>query len=243
MARWIVFVVLIALGLAQPARADYESALAAYQAGNFDAAAREFQKLAAKGEASAQYYLGLMYADGRGVGRNDVLAMKWLQCATDGRTGAKDAGRWLGRLADAMGADAIARADRLARQCGDDRDRIQQRSVTTGNPAGVERRTNWAEYLFFLPGDFFTVQLVGILREFNLDFVSDFVEGIVHLFGNYYLGILSVLLWALLVKVIASLGEVTVWHPSAVQKSKSRPQDKKRARKRRSTAGNSTEVQ
>ena len=58
-------------GLVPPAAAgDFEDGVAAYQAGDFDRARRLWQGLAEQGEAAAQFNLGVLYAEGRGVPRD-----------------------------------------------------------------------------------------------------------------------------------------------------------------------------
>ena len=47
----------------------------AFQAGDFRAALENWRPLAAGGEARAQYNLGVMYADGRGVAQNTAEAL------------------------------------------------------------------------------------------------------------------------------------------------------------------------
>jgi hypothetical protein len=46
---------------------DFQKGLAAAHSGDFATALREFTPLAEQGDASAQYYLGLMYDNGQGV--------------------------------------------------------------------------------------------------------------------------------------------------------------------------------
>ena len=65
------------------AAAGWDEAQAAYQKGDFKAAANEMNKLAAKGDAKAQVNLGTMYADGQGVPRNYKLAVKWYRKAAE----------------------------------------------------------------------------------------------------------------------------------------------------------------
>lgn len=69
---------LLALGIAAPARADYGSAVAAYQRGRYTAALKEFHGLAERGDARAQLRLGIMYRDGKGAARDPVTALAWL---------------------------------------------------------------------------------------------------------------------------------------------------------------------
>jgi TPR repeat protein len=62
---------------AMPARADFESGLEAYTVGSFEQAAREWAPLAEKGDAAAQYHLGLLYEEGQGLKQDYDLARFW----------------------------------------------------------------------------------------------------------------------------------------------------------------------
>ena len=60
-----------------------EDAVAAYQKGDYATALRLLRPLAAQGDAAAQYNLGLMYDEGRGVTRDDAQAVNWYRKAAD----------------------------------------------------------------------------------------------------------------------------------------------------------------
>ena len=55
------------LALVSPAWAGFEEGEAAFDRGDHATAMREFRLLAEQGDASAQFMLGLMYANGQGV--------------------------------------------------------------------------------------------------------------------------------------------------------------------------------
>ena len=55
----------------------------AYNRGDFAAALREWRPLAEQGDALAQLYLSVMYANGDGVPQNDAEATKWYRKATE----------------------------------------------------------------------------------------------------------------------------------------------------------------
>jgi TPR repeat protein len=61
----------------------YEKALAAYKSRDYATAIRLWMPLAKQGDASAQYYLGVMYQNGSGVPQNDAEAAKWYQLAAE----------------------------------------------------------------------------------------------------------------------------------------------------------------
>ena len=62
---------------------DYDAGLKAAQAGDFQTALKEWKPLADQGHAYAQYYLGLMYANGEGVVEDDAEAVRWYRLAAD----------------------------------------------------------------------------------------------------------------------------------------------------------------
>ena len=70
------------LGLAAPAWAGFDEGDAAYDRGDYATALREFHSLAEQGHAKAQWRLGAMYTDGRGVPQDYVQAHMWFNIAT-----------------------------------------------------------------------------------------------------------------------------------------------------------------
>ena len=65
------------------ANADFDEGAAAYERGDYAAALRAWQPLAEQGVASAQTMLGLMYANGEGVPRDDRMAAQWYRRAAE----------------------------------------------------------------------------------------------------------------------------------------------------------------
>jgi TPR repeat protein len=75
---------LMMLSLAAPVAAGpLEDGSAAYDRGDFATALRLFHLLADQGNALAQFNLGFMYSNGRGVTQNDAEAVKWYRLAAD----------------------------------------------------------------------------------------------------------------------------------------------------------------
>jgi len=66
---------------AQPALADFDAGMVAYKAGDYAAALPELQAAAEGGHARAQYALGSMYNEGKGVPSDRALAVEWWQKA------------------------------------------------------------------------------------------------------------------------------------------------------------------
>ena len=67
----------------QAPREGFETGYAAYQRGDFATALKIWRPLAESGHALAQYNLGMLYADGRGVVQNRARAISWLHKAAE----------------------------------------------------------------------------------------------------------------------------------------------------------------
>ncbi len=119
--------VALALLPASAARADYDDGSAAFARGDYTNALKEFLPLAGAGHVEAQFRLGVMYGEARGVPRNRAKAVMWLtRAAEQGHVGAMGrlgvmylrgsgvprdlarAARWYRRAAAAGDADAQA---------------------------------------------------------------------------------------------------------------------------------------
>ena len=72
------------------------------------------ERAAEKGKVEAQYDLGLMYATGRGVARDYVVAHKWFNLAAARGNGEARTHRV--ELARDMSAAEVAQAQRMARE-------------------------------------------------------------------------------------------------------------------------------
>ena len=57
--------------------------LDAYIEGDYTTTLHEWQPLAEQGDADAQFNLGVMYANGRGVSRDDKAAAEWSRRAAE----------------------------------------------------------------------------------------------------------------------------------------------------------------
>jgi len=81
MVKKFPLVLALLFAFAAPAWADFAAGEAAYARGDYKVAFREFKTEANRGNARAQYYLGNMYALGRGVTRNYTEAVRWYRKA------------------------------------------------------------------------------------------------------------------------------------------------------------------
>jgi hypothetical protein len=66
---------------------EWEEAAAAYSRGDYTTAYRLFKPMAQQGIPEAQFILGLMYDNGRGVPRNYILAYMWFDLASSALEG------------------------------------------------------------------------------------------------------------------------------------------------------------
>ena len=67
-----------------------KSGLRAYARHDYDAAVSNWRPLAADGDTEAQFYLGTMYEEGRGVDRDEIEAYEWyLRAASRGHVDAQ----------------------------------------------------------------------------------------------------------------------------------------------------------
>ena len=63
--------------------ADFQKGLTAAQSGDFATAVREWKPLAEQGDASAQYNLGQIYRQGKGVPQDYKTAVQWWKLAAE----------------------------------------------------------------------------------------------------------------------------------------------------------------
>ena len=62
---------------------DFQKGMNAYERGDFTTALRKWKPLAEEGNARAQYWLGSMYKNGRGVPQDDKTALKWYRLSAE----------------------------------------------------------------------------------------------------------------------------------------------------------------
>ena len=77
--RFPIALLLSLVCLVVPAWADYQAGMDANKRGDYATALREWRPLAEQGHAVAQYSLGLLYANGQGVPKDDAQARQWYE--------------------------------------------------------------------------------------------------------------------------------------------------------------------
>ena len=79
-----IIVLILALALPAPVlAADYQTGLEAYNRGDYATALKEWRPLAEQGDGVAQFNLGTMYNEGRGVAQDYIEAVKWYRLAAE----------------------------------------------------------------------------------------------------------------------------------------------------------------
>jgi TPR repeat protein len=100
-----------ALLTAQPAFAGLEEGRDFMEANDFNAAMQEFLPLARSGNADAEELIGVMYALGLGVERDDERAFEWyLRSSLKGHPGAQSGIGWYYEVGRGMPAPDLVRA-------------------------------------------------------------------------------------------------------------------------------------
>jgi TPR repeat protein len=119
--KQVLLVGLCVCALTRPAIADsLSSAVRAYDAGIYTKALKLLKPLAQHGDASAQFYLGLMYGAGQGVPQDYVLAHMWVSIAAakvpSGEV-QQNAASYRDSIENKMTAQQIAMSQKITRKC------------------------------------------------------------------------------------------------------------------------------
>ena len=81
--RTTILSLALAFGAGAALAQDFQKGFAAYDAGDYATALKEWRPLAEQGDADAQYNLGWMYTNGTGVLQDYAEAMKWYRLAAE----------------------------------------------------------------------------------------------------------------------------------------------------------------
>ena len=79
----MIAVAILVMGVTVSLAQDFEKGLEAYLKGDYTTTLSEFRPLAEQGNASAQYNLGMMYANGQGVTQDYAEAVNWYRKAAE----------------------------------------------------------------------------------------------------------------------------------------------------------------
>lgn len=196
-----------ALAGARPALAGVAAGESAFNDGYYMTAVKEFQGPAYRGNAVAQYYMGLIYAHGLGVGQSLEDGLAWLICAQTvelpsalGREAKRQQSAILSLITSYGVEIAEKHAETLCGQAISEKKKAAARKkiadLKDQDPLENVRpvRGFWA-MLFFFPGDTMVTGAVVVFHELGLSFVANLVVGIVKLTGNLLFGLLALIGW------------------------------------------------
>ncbi|PRY24268.1 hypothetical protein CLV78_103134 [Aliiruegeria haliotis] len=101
----------LCLAVALPARAEIETARDLMDAGDYPAAMEELLPAARSGNAEAEELIGVMYASGLGVERDDRRAFEWyLRASMKGHAGAQSGVGWYYEVGRGLPTPDLVRA-------------------------------------------------------------------------------------------------------------------------------------
>ena len=208
-AKRIAAAAIIALGVAsalagaRPALGAVAAGETAFKNGDFMIAVREFRGPAYRGDAMAQYYLGVIYADGLGAVQSYEVGLAWLICAQTGGLPpvlGQDAGRRRSRISSRISSYGLEYAEKEAKAlCGKAVANKKKTFSEDKDPLEKIRpvRGFWA-MLFFFPGDTMMSGAVVTFHELGLYFVRNILVGMVKLFGDLLFGLLALIGWIII---------------------------------------------
>ena len=94
---------------------SYKAGSRAYMTGDYTTALKHMRPLAKQGNRKAQKTLGWMYANGRGVAQDDVMAFVWFTVAVE--NGDRTAWRNLASVENRLNEAQLKEARKLAKGC------------------------------------------------------------------------------------------------------------------------------
>ncbi len=166
---------------APPAQAGYQDGVAAYERGDYMRAFAELEAAAQAGNTDAQYYLGLMYANGQGVAKDENLAGQWLSCAA---TGSGENRSEAERLRNQLSGHSGLLPDDL--QCGLAQASDRQLSEQAREVLYDLVCDGWMEMVVYMPADLMAYLMISAAETFNQPWLVDAVLGIVSSTGNWF---------------------------------------------------------
>ena len=198
-----VFAVLMSMG-SVPAWADYLSGVAAYERGNYESARKILAPLARDGDGNAQYYLGLMYSEGRGVTRDSGAALEWFTCAAEGSAsfGKKHkASRLRASLAESMGLSGESTC-RFASSEPKLSEQAQQALYFLVRDSLVQK-------LLFMPGDLLVMATIALANASDMPWLADAVLAACSMTRGWITAVIGLIVWCffgwLLIRVVSGV--------------------------------------
>ena len=114
--KFLAPITLLFFALAQPVTAQsYKAGSRAYMTGDYATALKHMRPLAKQGHRKAQKTVGWMYANGRGVAQDDVMAFVWFTVAVE--NGSRTARINLSGVENRLNEAQLKEARTLAKRC------------------------------------------------------------------------------------------------------------------------------
>ncbi len=179
------------------ASADLKRGVAAYNRGDYPTALRELESAARGGNADAQYYVSTMYAEGRGTPRQDVLALKWLNCAAEGSGGmlVKAKAKFWRTFHEILNSEVAEAGRALAvSACGIDSGEAVKTYYQSRAESEMDR-SNWLMNLLLYPGDMIIQAFLGLGEGLSTDWIGRAFVQLFEWMGDVFPGVLAVVAW------------------------------------------------
>ncbi len=187
-----VFAVLMSIG-SMPAWAGYQSGVAAFERGNYESARKILAPLARDGDGNAQYYLGLMYSEGRGVTRDTAAALEWFTCAAEGSAsfGKKQKAT---RLRASLAESAGLSGDSTCRYAPSD----PKLSEQAQQALYFLVRDGFLEKLLFMPGDLLVMATISLAHASDMPWLADAVLAACSMTRGWITAGIGLIVWCFL---------------------------------------------
>jgi hypothetical protein len=189
------------IGLAE---ADFTEAVSQYRKRDYQASFPMFDRLARTGHAEARYYLGIMYALGQGSAHDWEQAYMWLSCVADSPVNENlrvDANRQRALVRRKLGFEAVQRARQLEKeQCVGAAATVQTAEAdrVLYNPV----RSTLVDQAIFSAGDVILVGIMIAAQRLDLTLVQNLGMSTYRFFGDWFIGLLSLLWWSLFARTV-----------------------------------------
>lgn len=112
-----LFLIVSVVACSQDSDSELKKAWEAYERGYYETAFSQYWRLAEQGDATAQFNLGNMYANGEGVTQDDRIAHMWFNLLAS--FGNKDGANERDRIAARMTSNQVSEAQSFATECSD----------------------------------------------------------------------------------------------------------------------------
>lgn len=217
--------------------ANLQAGLDAYKRGDYVTTLKKIGPLAKRGNISAQYLLGVMLVEGRGVAKDPVMALAWLTCATAPRKGTAKDGDEVTNPDQPIGTNPdqpIGKAQKqvimvrkqaiqlrnsvtkqLPEELSDKARRIAKGCETVAARAKEKEeelrnfyRFGLMERIFFFAGDTIIIGLMVIAGQSGLSGLQAVLNSLVNVFGNLLLGLISIVWWFFAGRIFFIIGNV-----------------------------------